>query len=208
VRKLCIKRALKGDVVHFMNDVYYHASNIENLTEILPFSRLHESREQVAYFTPFRAYALFYLRDMEINHVTCGVNLTGISIYHEQFPNQLEILYQNRSGYLYICENKNMELGHTNGVWVAYCPVIPSRVDFIVDVYAEILKAEQSGEVQIIRYGSLSSEKKNDYVNMMKEEILKNGYLASNLPKALFFKDNFPESWKAAERANDNVDKK
>ena len=72
-----------------MNEIYYHASNIGNLTEIKPLSKLHGSGEAVAYFTPIRAYALFYLRDMEINHVTCGVNKDGVVVYHEQFPNQL-----------------------------------------------------------------------------------------------------------------------
>ncbi|MCL2363403.1 MAG: hypothetical protein FWC71_01930 [Defluviitaleaceae bacterium] len=180
-----------------MSEVYYHASNIYNLAEILPLSKLHGSEEQVAYFTPFRAYAIFYLRDMEINHVTCGVNQNGVVIYHEQFPDQLEILYCNRSGYLYICENRNMELAHTNGVWVAYQPVIISRVDFVEDVYADILKAEQAGEVQIIRYNSLSDEKKQSYIDMMESEIANNGYIMSNSKKASFFKDNFPESWRA-----------
>jgi len=136
---------------------------------------------------------------MEINHVTCGVNQNGITIYHEQFPNQLEILYRNRSGYLYICENKNMELAHTNGVWMASQPIFASRVDFVADVYADILKAEQSGEIQIVRYKSLSNEKKQGYIDMMKSEIVNKGYLMSNSKKAMFFKDNFPKSWKAAE---------
>ena len=91
-----------------MNDILYHASNIGNLTEIKPLSKLHASGETVAYFTPIRAYALFYLRDMEINHVTCSVNKDDVVVYHEQFSNQLKTLYQGRSGYLYICENKTI----------------------------------------------------------------------------------------------------
>jgi len=182
-----------------MNEILYHASNIGNLIEILPLSKLHGCSEMAAYFTPLKAYALFYLRDMEVNHVTCGVNKNGVVVYHEQFPNQLETLYYGRSGYLYMCENINMELAHTNGVWAAMQPVVVSKAEFISDVYTEILKAEKSGEIQVIRYNSLSDEKKQSFVEMMKTVILEHGYLASTSKKALFFKANFPESWKAAE---------
>jgi len=182
-----------------MNEIFYHASNIGNLTEIKPLSKLHGSGEAVSYFTPIRAYALFYLRDMEINHVTCGVNKDGIVVYHEQFLNQLQTLYQGRSGYLYICENKNMELAHTNGVWAASQSLIPSKTEYVADVYAEILKAEESGAIHVVRYDSLPDEKKQEYVDMMKNVILKQGYLSSNSKKALFFKENFAEAWKIAQ---------
>ena len=153
----------------------------------------------VAFFTPIRAYALFYLRDMEINHVTCGVNKDGIVLYHEQFSNQLQTLYQGRSGYLYICENKNMELAHTNGVWAASQSLISSKTEYVADVYVEILKAEESGAIHVVRYDSLPDEKKQEYVDMMKNVILKQGYLSSNSKKALFFKENFAEAWKIAQ---------
>ncbi|MCL2839873.1 MAG: hypothetical protein FWE05_03785 [Defluviitaleaceae bacterium] len=188
-----------------MDELFFHASNIRNLTEILPLSKHHNSGEKVAYFTPLRAYALFYLRDMEINHVTCGVNEDGIAVYHEQFHNQLETLYQGRSGYLYICENKNMELAHINGVWTASQPVTASRIEYVADVLVEILEAEKSGAVQIVRYDTLLDEKKQEFVDMMKLVILNQGYLTSNSKKSLFFKHNFPESWKAAEKEKERI---
>ena len=51
--------------------------------------------------SPQQSYALFYFRDMEINHVTCGVDDDGIVVYHEQFPNQLAVIYGSRCGYIY-----------------------------------------------------------------------------------------------------------
>jgi len=182
-----------------MNELFYHASNIGNLTKIKPLSKLHGSCEAVAYFTPIRAYALFYLRDMDINHVTCGVNKDGVIVYHEQFSNQLQTLYQDRSGYLYICENKNMELAHTNGVWVARQSLVALRTEYVADVYAEILKDEESGATHVVRYDSLSDENKQEYVKMMKTVILKQGYLTNDSKKALFFKENFSEAWNIAE---------
>ena len=183
-----------------MNDLFYHASNIGNLTELLPLSTVRMSGEKVCYFTSVRAYALFYFHDMEINHVTCGVSDAGIVIYHEQFPKQLETIYHGRSGYLYACENDdNMSIAHTNGIWAANKPVTVKTSEFVEDVYAEILKAEQSGEVQVIRYDSLSEEKKREIVDIMKNSIIRNNYLAVDTPKARFYAENFPQSWKDAE---------
>jgi hypothetical protein len=75
-----------------MSDIFYHASNIKNLRELLPLSTMHGGGEKVCYVTPVRAYALFYLRDMEINHVTCWVSGEGVVGYEEQFPNQLKTI--------------------------------------------------------------------------------------------------------------------
>ncbi|MDR0287310.1 MAG: hypothetical protein LBI03_06380 [Clostridiales bacterium] len=72
-----------------MDELFYHASNIENLSELLPLSTMRGTGEKVCFFTTTRAYAFFYLRDMDINYVTCGVHDNGIVIYEEQFPNQL-----------------------------------------------------------------------------------------------------------------------
>ena len=115
-----------------VHKIFYHASNSGNLTELLPLSTLHGSNEKVCYITPLRAYALFYLRDMSINHVTCGVSKDGIVVYEEQFPNQLEKIYQGRSGYLYTCENgSQITAGHTKGVWVLRQPTKISTTEHI-----------------------------------------------------------------------------
>ena len=184
-----------------MIDLFYHASNVGDLKELLPLSTAHGSGDKVCYFTPVRAYALFYLRDMVINHVTCGVSESGVTVYNEQFPDQLKTIYQGRSGYLYTCENDGgIITAHTNGVWAARQPIKVANTEFITDVYAEILKAERSGEIQVIRYESLSDEKKQEITLMMRDNIIKNDWLQSDSLKARFFKDNFPQSWELAEK--------
>ena len=181
------------------NTYFYHASNLGSLKELLPLSTVRGSDEKVCFFTPVRAYALFYLRDMEINHVTCGVSDSGITIYHEQFPDQLTKIYRGRSGYLYVCKNNtNFAIMHTNGVWAATQPMIAEFVEYIDDVYIEILKAEESGYVQVIRYESLCEEKKLEINDMMKNYIIKNGLLTADTPKARFFAENFSQSWQEA----------
>lgn len=181
---------------------FYHASNIGGLTELLPLSKIHGDNAQVCYFTPNRAYALFYLRDMEINHVTCSVDDNGVVVYHEQFPNQLAVIYGNRCGYIYTCDDHNkIKLGHTGGVWVATEPIKVLQTEFIYDVYGEIIKAEQSGTVKITRYENLSDEKKTEISEMMKRSILKNGLLYKDTEKSRFFKQYFTSSWEAAEES-------
>ena len=184
-----------------MNTTFYHASN-GGLKELLPLSNLRGNNEVVCYFTPVRAYALFYLRDMEVNHVTCGVQDNGTVVYHEQFPNQLEVTYKSRSGYLYACENNNnIIMAHTNGVYMAKQAIAPSGEEYIEDVYTEIMKAAEDSTVQIIRFESLSDEKKQEITAMMKGYILKSNLLTADTPKSRFFKINFPTAWENAEQS-------
>jgi len=179
--------------------IFYHASNNGNLKELLPLSTLHGSNEKVCYVTPLRAYALFYLRDMDINHVTCGVSKDSIVIYDEQFPNQLEKIYHGRSGYLYTCENgSQITAGHTKGVWVLRQPTKISAVEHIKDVYAEILEAENAGKVRVNRYSTLSDARKSEITEMMKNYIIERNFLVKDSPKARFFAENFPQAWELA----------
>ncbi len=188
--------------IYPQNDIFYHASNIGGLDELFPLSKMHSGQQSVCYFTPNREYALFYLRDMEVNHVTCGVDANGIPVYHEQFPEQLAKIYGKRSGYIYSCINTDLiKQGHTAGVWISTEPVKVTGVEYIDDVYAEILKAENRGVVRIIRYEDLTEKKKNEINEMMKNSILKNNRLHSTTAKSLFYKENFPAAWQAVVEA-------
>ncbi|MFR1519299.1 MAG: hypothetical protein ACLSVG_11130 [Clostridia bacterium] len=181
-----------------MTNIFYHATN-KKLDELLPLSKKHSGDGRVCYFTPNRAYALFYIRDMEINHVTCGVGDNGIPVYYEQFPQQLKIMYSGRSGYIYtLINNGEIVNGHTNGVWFSTQPIKVASVSFVKDVYDEIIKAESVGEVQIIRYEDLSEEKKLQITEMICISILKHKYLSNDCAKSRFMKENFPEAWNMA----------
>ena len=182
-----------------MHKTFYHASNLGNLKELLPLSNLHGGEGKVCYLTPFRAYALFYLRDMDINHVTCSVSANGIVTYHEEFQNQLQTIYGGRAGYLYTCENTGqITERHTKGAWAASEPVAVATVEHIEDVYAEILKAQDRGEVKVISYESLSAEAKVEIIEKWKGIIISRNFWNNNTPKARFIAQNFAESWRAA----------
>ena len=66
---------------------FYHASNIEGLKEIRPLSKSKDKNceEKVAYFTTLKTDALFYIRDMDANHVTSDVVEDNIVECHEFF---------------------------------------------------------------------------------------------------------------------------
>jgi len=186
-----------------LNEIFYHASNNGNLDELLPLSILHRSDEKVCYVTPIREYALFYLRDMAVNHVTCGVSSEGVVIYDEQFPNQLEKIYQGRSGYLYICESSDqVTVGHTKGVWVLRQPTKISKVEYVKDVYNEILNAEKHGRIEVNWYEFHSDERKAEITEMIKDYIITSNFLLSDSPKSRFFVENFPQAWELAKEHN------
>ena len=80
-------------------------------------------------------------------------------------------------------------------------PIKILQAEFVDNVYDEIIKAEQSGEIRVNRYEDLSDEKKSEISEMMKRSILKNGLLYKNTKKSQFFKQYFSSSWKAAEES-------
>ena len=87
----------------------------------------------MCYFTSNRGVCTFYIRDMNINHVTCGIDEDGIPVYYEQFPQQLKILYGGRSGYIYtVINNGEIVSGHTNGVWISTQPIKSYFCQFII----------------------------------------------------------------------------
>jgi len=180
--------------------IFYHASNIGNLKEILPLSKDKDSGEKVAYFTPLRAYALFYLRDMEVNHVSAGMVSDSKIISHEFFQDQLRILYQGRSGYIYACENDdNITLAHTIGIWLAKEPIGVTATEYIDDVYEHIMQEVAAGTVELIRYESLSEEKKQEVTEVTKKDILANNFLTTDSAKSRFWAKHYPQAWELAE---------
>ena len=73
----------------------YHGSAAGGLTRL--------TGQPCVYLTPYPCYALCYIRDPNVNYVTCGVDKDGVVRYDENFPEQLRTLYAGRSGWLYRC---------------------------------------------------------------------------------------------------------
>ncbi len=178
--------------------IFYHGTSLPGITDLNSVSKTHDSLQSSAvYLTPNRAYALFYIRDIEINWVTCGVSEDGIICYDERFPGQLCTLYKGVSGYLYKCTDRGLfESTATRDVWVSKSSVPVEDAEFIPDAYEEILKYEKSGEVKIIRYETLSNEQKQGVYDMMVHYIYKLDLINSTAKKAEFIKENCPAAWR------------
>ncbi len=176
--------------------IYYHGTT-EELTVLNAVSKDHaDAQNSVIYLTPNRAYALFYIRDREINWVTCGVKEDGVIRYDERFPDQLKTIYQGVSGYLYTCEDNGLFVASkTREIWICNQSVSITGREFISDVYDEILKCEKSGLVNIRRYETLPEDDKQDVFDMMVHLIFKNDWVNSISKKAVFFQKHFPEAW-------------
>jgi hypothetical protein len=176
--------------------LFYHGTT-EELSELNAISIDHaDTHNSVIYLTPNRAYALFYIRDREINWVTCGVREDGVIRYDERFPDQLKTIYQGVSGYIYSCEdNGSFIASETRDIWTCNQPITISGREFITDTYDEIMKYKKSGLVNVRRYETLPEEEKKDVFDMMANLIFKNDWVNSTSKKATFFRQHFPEAW-------------
>lgn len=125
--------------------MFYHGANIGNLNVLEACSQEHgEAKRRVLYLTPILPYALFYFRDRKINYVTCGVREDNIVHYFENFPDQLRIIYENQSGYLYSFQNiSDIQETKTKGVWITEKNITVENVEFVDCVYERILDRKE-----------------------------------------------------------------
>ena len=180
-------------------DMFYHASDIKDLTEVLPLSKAKGSDENVCYFTHIKNYALVYLRDKEINHTSCDVTENEMLVFQEWFPGLLEKVYKGRSGYIYSCKNNgNITIAQNWRIWSSTQPVPVAEAEYIEDVYEEILKLVNSGEAQIVRYESYSDEEKRDIIVGVRDYALEKGWLNIDTPQTRFFAEHYPQAWEEA----------
>jgi len=178
--------------------VFYHGSPIKGINKLgISLLTNGETKASIIYLTPNRTYALFYIRDLNVNYVTCGVTAEGYIRYDERFSGQLPTLYRGQSGYLYKCIDSGcFEQTTTRDVWISKNPVVIESVEFIPDVYKEIIKYEASGNIKVIRYETLTDQEKHNIYEMTVYSLYKSGLTDKNTVKANFYRDNFPEAWK------------
>lgn len=180
--------------------IFYHGSPLAGITELGTRSVTHDqAKASVVYLTPNRAYALFYIRDLDVNYVTCGVTADGFIRYDERFPEQLRTVYKGKSGYLYHCAvGDGLEETSTRDVWVSHSPVPVGYTEFIPDVYEEILKYEETGQVKVMRYETLTAEQKQDVRDMILHSVYKYISKKTISKKAAFYKEHFQAEWNYA----------
>jgi len=171
----------------------YHGTTEANLTELYTISRDREGKP-VLYLTDNRAYSLFYIRDREIDFVTCGVDSSGIVHYDEKFENQLKLLYQGISGYIYETQQE-AESSKINGIYLCRSNVPITKAEYIADAYDAIVQEIEKGSVNVLPYHCLTDEqKKKNHDGIV--QYLRNFSL--NAKRESFIRTYFPAAWQEA----------
>lgn len=173
----------------------YHGSDIAGIDILIPAS-CDQKGKRVLYLTDNWAYSLFYLRDRKIDFVTCGIGPDGKVHYDEKFPNQLKILYQGKSGYIYEVETDAVTT-RTPGIWISAAKAKVSGYACISDAYMEIRKEIDNGTIDFLSYDDLSIEQRR----LNHEGAVR--YLVSgkvkSAEKTAFYREYFPEAWMEAQ---------
>lgn len=170
----------------------FHGTEVAGLRTLVPMSRREGGTR--LYLTDCFAYSLFYLRDREIDFVTCGVGQNGIVHYDEKFPDQLKILYGGRPGYVYEAE-ADPEPGAAPGIWICREAVEVTAVRFIPDAYEAILAQMGRGRVAFVPYEALTQEQKvQNHAGAV--DFLRR--FPINAAQEAFYRKHFPLAWEEA----------
>ncbi len=174
--------------------MFYHGSAAAGIATLETRGEKH-----VVYLTDNRAYALLYLRDPQIDFVTCGVTRDGTVRYEERFPDQLRTLYAGRSGWIYSCaENAAMEKTRVPGIWISHENVPVAAAERIADAYEALQPYLASGAVCVRTYESLSAQEISENDCAIVEFIRQRGLLCEKSPRADFYRERFPRAWEMA----------
>ena len=183
--------------------MYYHASQTADIKVLEPKVSNHNT--PLIYFSTKRENVLVYLSNAIEKHckesgfihngkwhkwASYGFEPDGTLRLDEYYPNAIEDTYKGVSGYIYSAENiceKEDSINISNAVATSK-PITVTDVEFIEDVYFEILKAAESGLIKIRRYEDMS-----DKMLAWIENTIKNEYVeAENEPDyRCFLKDKF-----------------
>ena len=148
----------------------YHGSIIKDLKVIKANAYSHTLKKNVAYFTEDRVYALICCRKPEENFVTMGLR-NGKQHYFERFPNQLEVLYKGKKGYLYTLSDVKDLVNTTMHTWECDTDIAIDKCDIVEDVYHEILREEEKGNIIIHRYEEIDSVEQKMHANYIRDHI-------------------------------------
>lgn len=148
----------------------YHGSILGGLDTILAHSKSHTDGGFVAYFSSDRVYALVCCRSRAENFVTMGPR-NGIQHYFERFPNQLNVLYEKKEGFLYRPVSVNGFKNTKGNTWESREDVPVVLAERVSDVYAEILKEESLGNVIIHRYDEIDPAEQKEHANYFRDHL-------------------------------------
>ena len=158
--------------------IFYHGSVTGNLDTILANAKSHTDGSRVAYFTTDRVYALVCCRSRQENFVTMGLREDGRLHYFERFPDQLKVMYEGKEGFLYqpaVLPDMENTKGHT---WESHTDVPVILREHVRNVYREILKEEEAGNVVVHRYDEIDPAERKMHINYMRDHLDDPAYAA------------------------------
>lgn len=154
----------------------YHGTILDGLHVIKANASSHVSGKPVAYFTEDRCYALVCCRGRGENFVTMGLREDGKQHYYERFPNQLEVLYRGKRGFLYSPAAEAKGLKNTKErTWESELDVPVRLCEAVEDVCSEILKEEKAGRIVIHRYSEIDPAEQKIHARYVKEHMDEEG---------------------------------
>lgn len=178
---------------------FYHGSVKENLLKLDVISKCNENPEiKCAYITNNYAYSLLYIRDMDINIVTAWVGDDGIVYYEEQFKNQLKILYDGLSGFVYHCNDNNFIKSNTNGIYYSTSQIYFDRLEKIDNVYKKINEEIKKGNIIVKKFKDITNERKTFLYRGIANKIIKNNFFKNNKKLRDFYFKYYRVAWKMA----------
>jgi len=71
-------------------------------------------------------------------------------------------------------------------------------VDYILDVYEELLKYEAAGKFKVFRYNEQSEKRQDELIDLIATGIVKSDFFKDNEAKVQFMKKHFLKAWKKA----------
>ena len=157
---------------------------------------MDQAGNPILYLTDNWAYSLFYIRDREIDFVTCGVREGGIVHFDERFPRQLETLYNGMSGWIYEVE-ADAKPTKIKGIYVLRDGAKVTGKWYIPDALGAIREEIEKGTVHFLAYEDLTQAQKQQNREGMTRWFLTNG--DKNTKKTEFFRQHFPEAWEVAQ---------
>lgn len=149
----------------------YHGSIFGGLDTILAHSKSHVDGSKVAYFTTERIYALVCCRSRAENHVTMGLRKDGKQHYFETFPDQLKVLYEGKEGFIYTPVSTGTLQNTRDHSWESHVDVPVVLQEHVSDVYAEILKEKDAGNVIVHHYEDIDPIEQKEYANHIRDTL-------------------------------------
>lgn len=176
---------------------YFHGSSIGDISVLKPHVSNHG--KSLVYITTNEVIAALYM--VKTNWYSYGFKKdSSIPVYTEYYKDGLKDIYENKTGYIYECENTGFTDNPTN-IKVALVsekevPIINCiKVD---NVYDKLLQYEKEGKLVIQRYGSLNEKQLNNIGSMVINEINEFNLVNNFNEYSAFIKARFPEIWDRA----------